>query len=227
MRQPSEIMRNGASLAAILEQHREWLMGSGGARADLADASLARANLARANLARANLAGAYLARANLADAYLARANLADAYLGGADLADASLANADLARANLARANLAGAYLANANLGGAYLGNADLANADLADARGNMREVKSAQFALWGVTWTTAPDGTVTLQIGCQRHPIDMWRRADPRWIAAMDGRAPGWWSQYGAIVLALVDASPAKPWGMPVASDATIDGSAA
>lgn len=49
------------NLPHILEEHRKWCSGDGGARANLA-----RANLARANLARANLAGAYLTGADLA-----------------------------------------------------------------------------------------------------------------------------------------------------------------
>jgi hypothetical protein len=137
----------------------------------------------------------------------------------ADLAYACLAGAGLADANLARANLAGADLAYADLGAADLAGADLTGANLAAARGNMREVKSAQFDRWAVTWTTAPDGVVTLQIGCQRHPLEMWRKGDPRWIAAMHPYAPEWWDRYGAIVLALVDASPATPWGKPTPTE--------
>lgn len=89
------------NLPHILEEHRKWRMGEGGACANLADANLVGAYLAGANLAGANLAGAYLARA-----YLAGANLAGAYLDGANLAGAYLADANLARANLAGADLA-------------------------------------------------------------------------------------------------------------------------
>jgi hypothetical protein len=129
--------------------------------------------------------------------------------------------ADLAYANLAYANLAYADLAYVNLSGADLSGADLSGVNLTAARGNMREVKSAQFDCWGLTWTTAPDGVVTLQIGCQRHPLEMWRKGDPRWIAAMDPYATEWWGRYGAIVLALVDASPATPWGKPTPTEGT------
>jgi hypothetical protein len=68
------------NLPRILEEHRKWRMGEGGARANLADAYLARANLVGANLADANLVGANLADANLTDANLVGANLADANL---------------------------------------------------------------------------------------------------------------------------------------------------
>ena len=77
-------------IAAVLAEHKAWLEGNGGKRANLARADLARADLARAYLAGANLAGANLARANLAGANLAGAYLAGAYLAGADLAGAKI-----------------------------------------------------------------------------------------------------------------------------------------
>jgi hypothetical protein len=112
-----------------------------------------------------------------------------------------------------RANLGGADLWGANLGGADLGDADIMGANLRSASGNLREVKSAQFDTWPITWTCAPDGITILQIGCQRHALDMWIKSNPRWIAAMDARATEWWGKYRDVVLALVQASPATPWG--------------
>lgn len=50
------------------------------------------------------------------------------------------------------------------------------------------------------------DGSVVMQIGCQRHPLEMWRKSDPRWIAAMDHRAMEWWSKWRETALALADA---------------------
>jgi hypothetical protein len=71
----------------------------------------------------------------------------------------------------------------------------------------MSEVKSLQFDTWLVTYTND-----VLNIGCQSHSIDLWRKSDPRWIAAMDGNATEWWNKFGKIILALIDASPAtKP----------------
>jgi hypothetical protein len=57
-----------------------------------------------------------------------------------------------------------------------------------------------------------------LAIGCQQHAITKWRNADPRWIAAMDGRATDWWSRYGELVLQLIDASPATGVVLEVAA---------
>lgn len=136
---------------------------------------------------------------------------------------ADLARADLARANLAGANLADAYLAGANLARANLARAYLEGANLAGATGNMRQVKSAHFDLWPIAWTTAPDGVVTVQIGCQRHPLDLWRTGPPEWIAKMDRHATDWWARYRAVVLALVESSPAVPYGAPREAPAPTD----
>ena len=103
------------------------------------------------------------------------------------------------RIEVVNANLRDADLRDANLRGA-----DLRDADLRGAIGNMREIKSAQFDQWPVTWSAD-----VLAIGCQQHAIEKWHVADPRWIAAMDSQASNWWSRYGALVLQLVDASPA------------------
>ena len=175
----------------------------------------------RAYLADADLARAYLADANLADANLAGACLADAYLAGANLTRANLTRADLTRADLARANLAGANLTRANLAGACLTRANLAGACLADAclwgtSGNMVEVRSMQVDRWAVTWTTSFDGEVIVQIGCQRHPLRLWEKSDPRWIAAMDSRATEWWAKWREPLLAIVKANPAVPFGQAV-----------
>ena len=58
------------NLLHILEDHRKWIIGDGGARANLAGANLARANLAGANLDGANLDGANLDGAYLASQYI-------------------------------------------------------------------------------------------------------------------------------------------------------------
>jgi hypothetical protein len=211
-------------LKAILDLHRKWRNNEDGGRcANLVGAYLRDANLGGAYLVGAYLRDANLGGADLRGADLRGANLVGAYLRDANLGGADLRGADLRGANLWGAYLVGAYLRDANLGGAYLGGADLRGADLRGANlwganlmgasGNLREVKSAQFDTWPITWTCAPDGVTTLQIGCQRHPLDLWIKSDPRWIAAMDDSATEWWGKYRDVVLALVQASPATPWG--------------
>ena len=90
-------------LAKILADHRLWIEGKGGTRADLAGAYLVGAYLVGANLVGANLYGAYLV-----GAYLVGANLTGANLTGANLVGANLTGANLTRANLTGANLTGA-----------------------------------------------------------------------------------------------------------------------
>jgi len=107
-------------LAKVLGEHRKWLSGKGGERADLR-----RTNLQGANLQGANLQGANLQGANLQEADLQGANLQ-----GADLREANLRWADLHGANLREANLRGADLREANLRGADLRGANLRGADL-------------------------------------------------------------------------------------------------
>ena len=103
----------------------------------------------------------------------------------ANLRDANLRGADLWEANLACANLLGANLADANLAGAI---------------GNMREMRSAQFETWPVTIIAG-----TMQIGCQRHSLDLWRKSDPRWIATLDRNATEWWQKWGDVCLKLAE----------------------
>jgi uncharacterized protein YjbI with pentapeptide repeats len=202
-----------------LQQHADWLRDGSGNRIEAISANLSGADLSGANLLCANLSGADLRWAdlrwadlrcaNLSGADLRGANLLCANLRGANLRCANLSGADLRGANLLCANLSGANLRCANLSGADLSwadlsGADLRGADLSGAIGNMREIRSAQFDQWPVTWSAD-----VLAIGCQQHAIETWRNADPRWIAAMDSGATDWRSSYGALVLQLIDASPA------------------
>jgi hypothetical protein len=96
---------NNDQLQDILEQHRQWLSGDDGQRADLRDA----------NLRGANLRGAYLEGANLIDADLTGADLTGADLIGANLEGANFEGAKLIDANLIDAKLEGADLTGANL----------------------------------------------------------------------------------------------------------------
>ena len=104
-------------LNAILENHKKWLEGNGGERANLKGANLRGANLCGANLCDANLRDADLRDADLRDADLRDADLRYADLYGADLCDADLRGADLRYADLRYADLYGADLCDADLRG--------------------------------------------------------------------------------------------------------------
>jgi hypothetical protein len=67
-------------LAAVIEDHRLWLAGEGGKRANLRYADLSGADLSGADLRGADLRGADLSYANLSHANLSHANLSYANL---------------------------------------------------------------------------------------------------------------------------------------------------
>jgi len=86
----------------------------------------------------------------------------------------------------------------------------------------MREIKTAEFDTWSCTWSCSPEGETTLRIGCQAHDLNRWQTADTEWITNLDPSAIAWWDKYGAILLALVVASPATPWGSPASTEAEV-----
>ena len=67
-------------IAAVLAEHKSWLDGSGGKRANLTGANLTGANLTSADLRSANLISANLRSADLRSANLTGANLTGAIL---------------------------------------------------------------------------------------------------------------------------------------------------
>jgi hypothetical protein len=105
-------------LKNTLEQHRLWLRGEGGQRADLSGCDLSGCNLTRADLYKANLY-----KANLREADLRRADLRRADLRRADLRGCDLSGCDLSGAYLTRADLIGCDLRGCDLSGAYLSGA--------------------------------------------------------------------------------------------------------
>lgn len=77
-------------LDKILDDHKKWLRGEGGERADLRETDLRRPDFRKANLQKANLQGAGLQKADLRRANLRKANLRKANLRGANLRKANL-----------------------------------------------------------------------------------------------------------------------------------------
>jgi hypothetical protein len=74
--------------------------------------------------------------------------------------------------------------------------------------GDMRHLKTLQLERWMIGYTAD-----TLQIGCQRHPIeDWWSFSDER-IAQMDSAALEWWGRWKPVLQQIIAASPAEPTG--------------
>ncbi len=190
-------------LAAVIEDHRLWLAGKGGKRANLRYANLryailVGADLRYANLRRADLYGADLRRADLVGADLRYANLYDANLRHADLRYANLYGANLRHADLRRADLYGADLRYANLRRADLYGADLRRAILvgADLRyanlydANLRHADLRYANLYGANLSGAIlDETAGIA----------WARSGPCGIGPRE--ILGWWTPAEGLVI--------------------------
>ena len=159
-------------------------------------------SLCNANLSNADLRNADLRNADLSGADLSYANLRYADLSEANLSDADLSYADLRYADLRNAALSGADLSDANLSEANLSDADLSNADLCWCIGNMREIKSAQFDTYEVTWSKD-----SLAIGYQQHLIKEWWQFDDATITKMDGDMLLWWKKWKLVLQQIVEMS--------------------
>jgi hypothetical protein len=76
----------------------------------------------------------------------------------------------------------------------------------------MKEIRTMQIDTWQIGYTAD-----TLQIGCQSHAIDKWRKwnteAGRKWIEQMDSKALEWADKNLALVLQIIDANPATPTG--------------
>ena len=154
-------------------------------------------SLCNANLSNAGLRNADLSYANLSGTDLSEADLSYANLRYADLSEADLSGTDLSEADLSYANLRGANLRAADLRGA-----NLRAADLRWCIGNMREIKSAQFDTYDVTWTKD-----ALAIGYQQHLIKEWWQFDDATITKMDGDMLLWWKKWKLVLQQIVEMS--------------------
>ena len=123
-------------------------------------------------------------------------------LCNANLSGADLRYADLSEANLSYANLRAADLSYANLRYTNLRGANLRAADLSGCIGNMREIKSAQFDTYDVTWTKD-----ALAIGYQQHLIKEWWQFDDTTITKMDGDMLLWWKKWKLVLQQIVEMS--------------------
>ena len=174
------------NLEKILEEHKKWLSGDKGIRADLSVANLRGANLRGANLRGANLSVADLREADLSVADLREADLREADLreadlsvadlsvadlsgadlSGANLSGADLSVADLSGANLSRANLSGANLRGANLRGANLRGANLSVADLREADLSVADLREANLSRANLNNVIYNENTAFLAMTC-------------------------------------------------------------
>lgn len=119
---------------------------------------------------------------------------------GSNLSDADLRGADLRRADLCGANLRRADLSGADLRRADLRRADLRGADLWSTVGNKKELHSMQLEKYDVCF-----GFGVMQIGCQRHDIERWRKFSDGVISKMDIGAMEWWSKWKDFIFMAIE----------------------
>ena len=179
----------------VLKNHRLWLAGNGGKRANLQDANLQRAYLQGVDLQDACLQGV-----DLQDACLQGANLQ-----GVDLREANLRGAYLRGAYLRGAYLRGAYLRGADLRGAYLRGANLRGANLQGAclQGAIK-IKSKKIASYnGSDYYCIFFGSI-IKIGCEVHYLKDWEAFSDKEILKMDGEpALRFWKKEKKIIIAI------------------------
>ena len=203
---------NYQELKQILIDHKLYLHGKTGRRANLSDldlrgVDLRGVDLCGADLGHANLSGADLRGTNLGGANLRGANLREVSLDRANLRDANLIGANLSSANLSSANLSDANLRDANLRDANLRDARLLGADMWDTVGNRREIKNIDYLpFWGVTYTSTH-----MQIGCQNHRIKDWGLFNDGEIDRMDCKALEFWSAHKDEIFSVLEKHPAIP----------------
>ena len=102
----------------------------------------------------------------------------------------------------ARADLRGA-----NLRGADLSGANLRGANLNGVCGLNDWIKNIQIEDWPISYTSE-----TMQIGCQRHPLDAWRNFSDAEIRAMDGKkALTFWHKWRETIFKIIEMAPAQP----------------
>ena len=145
------------NIKQILKDHKLWLEGAGGTRADLQGANLRKADLQGANLQGANLREADLRKADLQ---------------GANLLEARLCKANLQEANLREAYLQGARLCKANLQEANLREANLQEACL--CRANLADIKGKNILTFSAGKDFAWTADQHIKIGCIYNTVSWW-----------------------------------------------------
>jgi len=110
-----EKLMDSNKLSEIIREHKKWLTGDGGQRA----------NMRGANMQRANMRGANMQGANMRGADMRGADMRDANMRGADMQSANMQSADMQGANMRGANMRGADMQGTILDGinwlAYIG----------------------------------------------------------------------------------------------------------
>jgi hypothetical protein len=161
------------------------------------------ARLDGARLVGAILDGARLDGAKLVGAILDGARLDGARLDGAKLVGAILDGARLVGARLDGARLVGAILDGARLDGARLDGARLVGASLKNCKWGPLTIQRAPIAISIPNYWQVYILDSHMQIGCELHSFEEWRKFKDSRIKLMDDQALAFWKQYGPALLAM------------------------
>lgn len=102
-------------LEAVLEDHKLWLAGKGGRKADLRNAILSGLVLRNLNLRGADLRGINLSGSTIVDSDLSGSAISYAKLRGSTIIDSDLRWVDLSGSDLSESDLSGSDLSEATL----------------------------------------------------------------------------------------------------------------
>ena len=130
-------------------------------------------------------------------------NFENANLKGANLSGSIFRNANMKGVNLTNANLTGAVFIGCDLTGAYLSHVRIEN-----TVGNMKEIKSAQFDRYMITWIREPNGTNMVQFNCQCRDGEKWKKTT-RLINKLDKEGYDWFVRNRDMMIQLVENFPA------------------
>ena len=136
-------------LGKILADHKLYLDGNGGKRANLSGSDLRGSNLSDSNLRGSDLSGS-----NLSGINLSHSNLSDSDLSGSDLSGSDLSHSNLRHSNLRHSNLSGSNMSYSDLRSSNL-------------RGTGLLIVTTSYAA-----ICYPDGR--LRYGCEERKMDAW-----------------------------------------------------
>lgn len=130
-------------------------------------------------------------------------NFENADFKGSDLSGSVFRNCNFTGANLSYTNLTGCVFTGSKLDNAYLTGARLEN-----TVGNMKEIKSAQFDRYMITWIREPNGENMVQFNCQFRNGEKWKKTT-RLINKLDKEGYEWFVRNRDMMIELVENFPA------------------
>ena len=135
-------------IAAVLAEHKSWLEGNGGKRANMRYANMRGANMRYADMRGADMRYANMRYAKMEGANMESADMEGAKMEGANMEGANMRYANMRGANMRYANMRGADMRGADMRYANMEGANMEGADMRYA--NMRYAKINDKTVIGI-----------------------------------------------------------------------------